>query len=98
MHPVGNEGGLLSLKARTHRPIFTGSAEESAIKSADFTAQSADSMADFLIVGRLALSNMFNILNPLVPSADSNSRLQFIKSDTVNVDIFAQVNIHAFSL
>ena len=40
-------------------------AEESAIDSADFTAQSADSTADSMIVGRLALSNMFNILNPL---------------------------------
>ena len=56
------------LKARTHRLIFTDSVEESAIESADFTAQSADSMADSMMVGRLALSNMFNILNPLESS------------------------------
>ena len=66
---------LSCMKARTHRPIFTESAEESAIESADFTAESADFTADsVIIVGRLALSNMFNILNPL-ESADSSSRL-----------------------
>ena len=55
----------LTLKARTHRPIFTESAEESAIESADSTAESANSPADSMIVIRLALSNMFAILNPL---------------------------------
>ena len=40
---------LFLLKARTHRPIFTESAEESAIESADFTAESADSTANSII-------------------------------------------------
>ena len=43
-------------------------------KSADSTAESADSATDSVIVGRLALSNVFNILNPL-ESADGSRPL-----------------------
>ena len=44
---------------------------ESAVESANFTAESADSTTDSVIVGRLPLLNMFNILKPL-ESADGN--------------------------
>ena len=57
--------------ARTHRSIFTVSSEESAVESSDSSAEWADSTTDSVIVGRLALSNMFNILSPL-ESADGN--------------------------
>ena len=57
------------MKARTHRPIFRGFAAESAVESADSGIESADSTTDSVIVGRLSISNMFNILNPL-ESAD----------------------------
>ena len=62
---------FFSLKVCTHRPIFTGSSEESAVESANSTAEWADSTTDSVIVGRLALSNMFNILSPL-ESTDGN--------------------------
>ena len=58
-------------KARTHRAIFTGSAAESVIESADVFAESAGSTSDSVIVGHLSLSNMFNILS-LLESADGN--------------------------
>ena len=59
----------ITIKARIHRPIFTGSSEESDVESADSTAESTDSTTDFVVVCRLALSTMFNILNSL-ESAD----------------------------
>ena len=46
--PVHTQG---KVKARSHRPIFTGSAEESTIESANSTAESADSTTDYVIVG-----------------------------------------------
>ena len=58
----------MSLKACTHRLIFTGSSEESAVESADSTT-------DSVIVGQLALSNIFNILNPL--ESDDGNRPSF---------------------
>ena len=62
---VSFEPMSLSLKARTHRLIFTGSKAESVVELAD-----SDSTTDSVIVGRLSVLNMFNILNPL-KSADS---------------------------
>ena len=53
------------LKAHSHRPIFRGFLAESAVESADSIKESADYTTDSVIVGRLPLSNMFNILNPL---------------------------------
>ena len=53
---------LLPLKARTHRPIFKRFATESVVESADSLPESADSTTDFTKVGRLPLSNMFDIL------------------------------------
>ena len=44
---------------------------ESVVKLADSAVESADSTTDSVIVGRLSLSNMFNILRPL-ESADGN--------------------------
>ena len=44
---------------------------ESVVESADSIPESADSTTDFTIVGRLSISNMFNILKPL-ESADAN--------------------------
>ena len=65
----------MKLKARTHRPILRGfaaeSATESATESADYTPELADYTTNSVIVGRLSVSNMFNILNPL-ESADRN--------------------------
>ena len=46
------------LQAHTHRPIFTASAVELAVESADSTINS-------VIVGQLPQLNMFDILNPL---------------------------------
>ena len=67
-----------TLKARTHRPILRGFEAESAVGSADSIPESADFTTDFTIVGRLSISNMFNILKPLVigrrESADYCSR------------------------
>ena len=51
----------LTLKARTHRPIFRGFAAESVVESADSWIESADSTTDFTKVGQLSLSNMFDI-------------------------------------
>ena len=64
MHQAFSGGGT-NLKARTHRPILRGFEVESAVESADTIPESADSTTDFTIVGRLSISNMFNILNPL---------------------------------
>ena len=61
------------LKAHTHLPIFRGFVAESAVELADLISELADYTTDFVIVGRLPLSNMFNILNPL-ESADYWSR------------------------
>ena len=58
-----------TIKLNTHRPIFRGLAAESVVESADSIPESADYIANSVIVGRLSLSNMFNILNPL-ESAD----------------------------
>ena len=63
----------MSVKACTHRPILRGFEAELVVESADSIPESADSTTDLMIVGRLSISNMFNILNPL--SADSNSQL-----------------------
>ena len=54
------------MTAPPHRLIFTGSAAESVVELADFTAESANSTTDSVVVGRLSL---FNVLNPL-ESAD----------------------------
>ena len=54
-----------SVKAHTHRAIFRGFRAESAVESVDSIPESADYTTDSVIVGRLPLSNMFNILNPL---------------------------------
>ena len=54
-----------SFKAHTHRPIFRGFVAESVVESADSITESADYNIDSIIVGRLPLSNMFNILIPL---------------------------------
>ena len=53
------------VKAHTHRPIFRGFLAESVVELADSTAELADSSTDSVIVGRLSLSNMFDILRPL---------------------------------
>ena len=66
--------GQKPLKARTHRPIFSGFAAESAVESADSIPELADSTTDSVRVGRLSMFNMFNIRNPL-ESADYWSRL-----------------------
>ena len=55
--------------AYTHRPIFRGLAAESAVESANSIPESADSTADFVIVIRLPVLNMFNISTP-IQSAD----------------------------
>ena len=72
-HPLLSFVGYFDVfpKARTHRPIFTVSSEELTVESADSTAESVNSTSDSVIVGRLALSNMFNILSPL-ESANGN--------------------------
>ena len=58
-----------TFKARTHRPILMGFVAESGVESADSIPESADSTTDFTIVGRLSISNMFNISTP-TKSAD----------------------------
>ena len=58
-------------KARTPTPTLGGSVLESTLESADYNTDSADSTIDFTIVGRLSMSYMFNILNPL-ESADGS--------------------------
>ena len=62
-------GGQYTVKARTQKPISRGFAAESAVESADSMPESADSMpefadstTDFTKVGRLSLSNMFDML------------------------------------
>ena len=69
---------FVTVKAHTQRPIFRGFVVESAIESADSIPELANSIpeladytTDSVIVGRLPLSNMFNILNPL-ESADGS--------------------------
>ena len=52
---------LCTFKARTHRPIFRGFAAESAVEPADSIPESANSITDFVVVGRLPVLNMFNI-------------------------------------
>ena len=59
-----------TLKARTHTAILARLGPESVVKLADSSTESADSATDSVIVGRLPLSNMFN-LNAL-ESADGN--------------------------
>ena len=54
-----------TLKAHTHRPIFRGFLAELAVESADSIPESADYTTDSEIVGRLPLSNVSNIYNPL---------------------------------
>ena len=61
------KGNKQTIKARTHRPIFT----DSVVKSAYSSTESADSAIDSVIVSRLPISNMFNILNAL-ESASGN--------------------------
>ena len=53
-----------TVKACTHRQLFTESAVKSVIESADAIPESTDYTINSVIVGRLPLSNMFNILNP----------------------------------
>ena len=53
------------LKVHTHRPIFRGFVAESAVESAVSFPEMAYYTTDLVIVGRLPLSNMFNISNPL---------------------------------
>ena len=53
------------LKTRTHRPTLRWLPVESPVESADSIPESSVSTTNFKIVGRLSISNMFNILNPL---------------------------------
>ena len=50
------------VKARTHRLILRGFEAESVVELANSIQESADSTTDFTKVGRLSISNMFNIL------------------------------------
>ena len=59
----------LRIKACTHRPIFTGSTAELVVESAVSNPESADSTTYFVIVGRLPVSNLFNI-STLIQLAD----------------------------
>ena len=61
----------MAIEARTHRLILRGFVADSAVESADSIPESADSTTDFTIVGRLSISNMFNISTP-TQSADSS--------------------------
>ena len=65
------EGGYRTGKARTHRPIFTGSAAESLVELTDSNPESADSITNFVIVDRLPVLNMIDISTP-IQSADSS--------------------------
>ena len=56
---------MAGLKARTPRPILREFAAEPVTESADYTPESADYTTDSVIVGRLSLSNKFDLLNPL---------------------------------
>ena len=62
---------MIRLKAHTHRPILRGFEAESMVESADSIPESAVSTTNFNIVGRLSISNMFNILKAL-ESSDRN--------------------------
>ena len=53
------------LKARTHRPILTGSAVKLAVESANSNRESADFTTHSGIIIRLSLLSMFNILDPM---------------------------------
>ena len=68
---IGSPFCLDIVKAHAHRPIFKGIIAKSAVESADSILESADSTTDFTIVGRLSISNMFNISTP-TQSADSS--------------------------
>ena len=52
------------VKAHTHKPIFRGFVAESAVELADSITELANYITDSVIIGRLPLSNMFDILNP----------------------------------
>ena len=56
---------LVPFEAHIHRPIFRGFVAESAVDSFDSIPESADYTTDSVIVGRLPLSYIFTILNPL---------------------------------
>ena len=68
LQPPYSAVGVSQLKARTHRPILRGFDAESAVELAIL---SQSSTTNFTMVGRLSISNMFNILKPL-ESADGN--------------------------
>ena len=53
----------------THRPIVRGLGAESAVELANSIPESDDYTTDSVILGRLSLSNMFNILNPMESAA-----------------------------
>ena len=55
----------------TYIPTFAGSALQSALETADFNPESADSTTDFMTVCRLPVLNMFNI-STLIQSANSS--------------------------
>ena len=60
-----------TLQACTCTPTFAGLALESALELADSSPDLANSSNEFVIVGRLPISNMFNISTP-IQSADSS--------------------------
>ena len=70
------------LKAHTHRPILNGFAVESAVESADSIPESADSTTDFTVVGRLSLSNMFDML--LLQPVGRQESADFCRQPTAN--------------
>ena len=69
----------MQLKACTHRPILWGFEAESVVESAASLPESADSTTDFSIVGRLSISNMFDILKPLDLVGTGLNRLSMFK-------------------
>ena len=60
-----------TLQAHTCTQTFAGLALESALELADSSPDLANSTNNFVIVGRLPISNMFNISTP-IQSADSS--------------------------
>ena len=56
---------------KTYTPILARLGPESVVKSVDSSTEAADSATDSVIVGRLSVSNIFNILNAL-ESANGN--------------------------
>ena len=60
-----------SLKARSQTPILEGSLLESMLELADYNTKSADFRTDFVVVGRLPISNMVKICL-LIQLADRN--------------------------